>query len=168
MAVATLKSNAYGFIPDQVPGLSSRMAKGREGTGTQVWNTGAVLLRSSGTIIEASANPVANIVGISAGKAAGVTASEAIFYPATPDFVFQATLEDQSVVDHALVATDIFVAFGTYLDTAASPHWYINFNNTTNKSVVVIAPVNWADVDNATVRARVKCVFLSSITAYYS
>lgn len=168
MAVGTLKSNAYGFLPDQVPNLSGRLVKGREGSGTQAWKVGAVLVRSSGTVVEASAGATTNIIGVSSGVSAGVANTEALFYPATPDFVYTATLENQSTEDHALILTDIFTAFGIHVDTSTNGNWYVNFNDTSTKSVVVLAPVNWADIDNATVRARVKVIFLETTTAFSS
>lgn len=166
MAVATLKSNAFGLIPDQVPGLSSRMAKGREGSGTQAWKVGAVLLRSSGTVIEASAGAVADIIGVSAGVSAGVTSSEAIYYLSTPDMVFTATLENQSTEDHALVITNVYTDYGVHVDTSTNGNWYLNVNETSNTAMCIVAPVNWADVDNATVRSRVKAIFLEDVCVW--
>lgn len=166
MAVATLKSNAFGYIPDQVPNLSSRLCKGREASGTQAWKTGAILIRSSGTVAEASAAPVADIIGVSSGFSAGVTASEALFYPVTPDFVFTATFEDQSLEDHALTAASMFTDYGAHVDTSTNGNWYLNFNETTNTCFCILGPVNWSDVDNATVRARVKGIFLEDTTAW--
>lgn len=166
MAVATLKSNAFGFIPDSVPGLSGKLFKGREGSGSQAWKTGAVLLRSSGTVIEAAAAAVADIIGVSGGFSAGVTGAEALFYPVTPDMVFTATLENQSTEDHALVAANIFVDYGVHVDTSPNGNWYLNVNETTNTAVCIIAPVNWSDVDNAVVRSRVKGIFLEDVTVW--
>lgn len=166
MAVATLKSNAIGLIPDQIPGLSGRLVKGREGTGTQAWKTGAVLLRSSGTVIEASAGAVADIIGVSSGVSAGVANSEALFYPTTPDFVFSATLENQSTEDHALVITNMYTDYGVHVDTSTNGNWYVNVNETSNTAVCILGPVNWGDVDNAGVRSRVKVIFLEDVTAW--
>lgn len=166
MAVGTLKSNAYGLIPDQVPGLSSRLCKGREGTGTQAWKVGAALIRSSGTVIEASASPVADLIGVSSGVSAGVANSEALFYPVTPDFVYTATLENQSTEDHALVITNMFTDYGLHVDTSTNGNWYVNVNETTNTCVCIMAPINDGDIAAATVRSRVKVIFLEDTTAW--
>ena len=166
MAVATLKSNAFGLIPDQVPGLSSRMAKGREAAGPQAWKVGAVLLRSSGKIIEASAAAVADIIGVSAGVSGGAADTEVIYYLSTPDMVFTATLENQSTEDHALVVTNMYTDYGVHVDTSTNGNWYLNVNETSNTAMCIVAPNNWSDVDNATVRARVKAIFLEDVCAW--
>jgi len=141
------------------------MYKGREASG-QTWKTGAVLIRSSGRVAKASAGQTTNIIGVASGASVGTIDSETIAYLSTPDTVFTATLENQSTEDHALVVTDIFTAFGIHVDTPGN--FYVNFNDTSTKSVCVVAPVNWADVDNAVLRARVKFIFLETTTAWSS
>lgn len=161
MAVGTLKSNALGFLPDQSPGLSARAFKGREAAG-QSFKTGAVVIRSSGKIAIASAGAVADITGVTSGAATGTADREVIMYPVTPDFVFQATLENQSTEDHALVVTNMYTDYGIHVDT--NGNFYVNVNETSNTAVCVMAPVNDSDITNATVRARVKVIFLEDTT----
>lgn len=166
MAVSTLQSNAKGIVPVGTisggPG-NVPMLYGYEGGSTQNWIAGALLIRSSGYLIEASADAVADIVGISAGSASGTQGTLVPFYPISQNIIWEATLEDQSNEDHALVIANMYTDYALQTDTPG--HWYIDENDTTNTSVMIIAPRDWDDVVNATVRARVKFVFLSDVLA---
>lgn len=165
MAVSTLQSNAKGIVPVGTisggPG-NVPMLYGREAS-TQSWITGALLIRSSGLLAEASADAVADIIGVAAGDATGTTNSLVPYYPISQNVIWEATLEDQTNEDHALVITNMYTDYALQTDTPGN--WYIDENDTTNTSVMIIAPRDWDDVTNATVRARVKFVFLSDVLA---
>lgn len=166
MAVSTLQSNAIGIVPVGTfsGGLGTvPMLYGYEGGSTQNWIAGAVLIRSSGYLIEASADPTADIVGIAAGPASGTQGTLVPFYPISQNIIWEATFEDQTNEDHALVIANMYTDYGLQTDTPG--HWYIDENETTNTSVMIIAPRDWDDVVNAKVRARVKFVFLSDVLA---
>jgi|SRR5579872_5512461 len=164
-AVTTLASNAFGFMTAPGTGMSHEVHKGREATG-QTWAKGAVLIVSSGQIAEASNQPTSAIIGIAAAKATGTVNSEVLYYPATVAQVFEATLENQATAGHTLAITDLWTKYGLYKDTNGI--WYINFNDTTNKAVTVIGTRLDSDIDNATVRARVLCRFISSACEFHS
>ena len=165
MAVSTLQSNAKGIVPVGTisggPG-NVPMLYGYEAA-TQSWVAGAVLILSSGKLAQASADPVANIIGIAAGPATGTTNSLVPFYPAGLNIVWEATYEDQSNEDHALVIGDMYTLHALQVDS--SGNWYVDENDTTATSCMIIAPRDWDDVTNATVRARVKFLFIEDATA---
>lgn len=162
MAVGVLQSNAYGFRPG--PGRHPKETlQGRAAT-SQAWEVGAILIRSSGELIEASADPVANIIGIAADTITSAASNQTvIFWPIYPGDVWEATLEDETNEDHALVETNMYTNYACQVDTDGN--WYIDENDTTQDGVMVIAPKLDADIVNAVVRARVYCIFLSDVLA---
>ena len=86
------------------------------------------------------------------------------YWPASQENIFEATLEDQSLVSHALLVTDLYTDFGIYIDSAGI--WYVNFNETTNTCVVVCGVRDYQDITDAKVRARVYVKFLADTTIY--
>ena len=165
MAVGTLQSNAKGIVP--VGTLSGGpgnvpMLYGYEAA-SQDFKTGAVLILSSGKLTEASADPVANIIGVAAGDATGVTDSLIPYYPAGLDIVWEATLEDQTNEDHALVIANMYTLHALQTDTPGN--WYVDENDTTATCCMIIAPRDWDDVTKGTIRARVKFLFIEDATA---
>lgn len=163
MAVGTLQSNAISLRPSQHSGYSHRLMRGREGS-TQSFTVGAPLIRSSGYLVEASADPTADIVGVAAGNSTGTQGSECLYWPATSDMVFEATLEDQTNENHALVITNLYTDYALQVDS--SNNWYVDENDTTNTCVTVVGVKNDRDITDATVRARVLVVFLVDTTIY--
>src|SRR3990167_7899993 len=130
MAVGTLESNAIGIRPygKNVPTLQGRAKT------SETWITGAVLIRDTGEIAEAAADPVANVIGIAADKVTTATSNQLVrFWPWLPGSLWIATFEDETNTDHALVEANIFTDYGLQVDTAGN--WYIDENETTNTSV---------------------------------
>lgn len=165
MAVSTLQSNAKGIEPVGTlsGGLGTTpMHEGREAA-SQTFIKGAVLIRSSGLLAEASADPTANIVGVAAEAASGTTNAIVKYWPANTNTIWEATLEDQTNEDHALVIANIFTDYGLQTDTPGN--WYVDENETTNTAVCIIKPKEYQDVTDATVRARVHFVFLADVLA---
>jgi len=163
MAVGSIKSGAQGFRGEYGlgGGISPRTMNGREAA-SQSWVAGAVLIRSSGLLAEAAADPVANIVGVAKGAASTTTNNVVEYWPAV-GVVFSATFEDESNEDHALVIANIFTDYAIQLDTDGI--FYIDENDTTNTAVMIMQAVNDTDIDDAKVRARVLCVFIQDIVA---
>ena len=64
MAVGALESNAIGILPGPYS-HTMPMLQGRAKT-SEAWALGAVLIRDTGEIAEAAADPVANVIGIAA------------------------------------------------------------------------------------------------------
>lgn len=160
MAVGVLKSNARGLRPygKSMPTLRGRVPA------SQTFITGAILIRSSGNLIEASADPVADIVGVAAEDITSSADNDLVrYWPVVPGALFEATLEDQTNEDHALVEANIFTDYALQVDTDGN--WYVDENDTTNTAVMVIAPVLDSDITSATKRARVIVTFLSDILA---
>ena len=138
MAVGALRSNAVGFIPSKNLGSASGVIPLMAGVeaATQSWKKGAVLINSSGKIAIAAADPVAEIVGVAAGPASGVTDAEVLYYPARPGMVFEATFEDETNQDHVLVIANMFANFAVQLDSNGI--FYVDENDTTNTGVVIV------------------------------
>ena len=91
MAVSTLQSNAKGIEPVGTlsGGLGTTpMHEGREAA-SQTFIKGAVLIRSSGLLAEASADPTANIVGVAAEAASGTTNAIVKYWPANTNTMYQ-------------------------------------------------------------------------------
>ena len=152
MAVGALESNAIGILPGPYS-HTMPMLQGRAKT-SEAWALGAVLIRDTGEIAEAAADPVANVIGIAAEALTSAAANKLVlYYPWLPGTVWEATLEDETNTDHALVESNIFTDYGLQVDTGGI--WYVDENETTNTSVVILAPKNDSDIVNATVRARV-------------
>lgn len=151
MPVGALKSNAVGFLPSKSLGSSSGVVPllaGVEGA-AQSWKKGAVLINSAGKIVVAAADAVAEIVGVAAGPASGVTDREVLYYPARPGMIFECTLENQNLEDHALVITNMFINIAIHLDNNGI--FYVDINDVTNTACVI---VGYKDA-LGTVRARV-------------
>lgn len=168
MAVSTLQSNAKGIEP--VGTLSGGlgtvpMLEGQEAS-TQTFIKGAVLVWSSGQLAEASADVTSGIAGVAAEAATGTQGTRIKYWPASVNTIWEATLEDQTNEDHALVITNMGVNYALQTDTPGN--WYVDENDTTNDAALVIAPRDWDDVTNATVRARVKFVFVEDTLAQTS
>jgi len=160
MAVGTLKSNAIGISPigSISGGLGTvGMLEGRESS-SQTFIKGAPLKLSSGLLIEATADDVADFVGIAAEPASTVTDTLIKYWPVGVDTIWSATFEDQTNEDHALLIGDVGLDYALQTDTPGN--WYVDQNDTTAVAVTMIGPVEWEDVTNATVRARVKIRFL--------
>jgi len=159
MAVSTLLSNAFGFHAIN-PALSIVTREGYE-KASQSFKTGAILIRDTGTLAIAAADPVADILGVAVEPASGVTNARRL-YTAAANNVFEATLEDQANEAHALVIGNLYTDYAAQVDS--SGNFYIDENDTTNTCVMIVG-ANKSDIDAATVRARVLCVFLADTLA---
>ena len=159
MAVTNLQSNAIGFSAKN-PALSIVSREGYE-KASQSFKTGAVLIRDTGTLAIAAADAVADILGVANAPASGVTNARLGYTPAAGN-EFEATLEDQSNENHALVIANLYSDFAIQVDGLGK--FYIDENDTTNTAVMIVG-ANKSDIDAATVRARVLCVFLADVLA---
>lgn len=162
MAVTNLQSNAYHIRP-----ASGHVVPTRKGfaKASETWAIGSVLIRSSGQLAEASADPTADIVGIAAHAVTSASANdEVLYWPALPGTEFEATLEDQANEDHALVITNVYTDYGLQVD--GNGIWYVDENETSSTSVIITGVLKAQDITDATVRARVKFQFLADVLAY--
>lgn len=159
MAVGTLKSNAFGFHAIN-PALSIPLMEGYEAA-SSTFKDGAILKRSSGQLAVAGADNTADIIGVAAAPASGVTDAKRQFVLAAGN-IFEATLEDETNTDHALVKTNLYTDYAAQVDS--SGNYYVDENDTTNPCVMIVG-ANKSDIDAATVRARVLCVFLADALA---
>ena len=159
MAVGTLKSNAFGFHAIN-PAMSIPLMEGYE-KASQTFKDGAVLKRDSGQLAVAGADNTADIIGVAAAPASGVTDAKRQFVLAAGN-IFEATLEDETNTDHALVKTNLYTDYAAQVDS--SGNYYVDENDTTNPCVMIVG-ANKSDIDAATVRARVLCVFLADALA---
>lgn len=159
MAVSTLTSNAFGFHAIN-PAMSIPLAEGYE-KASQTFKDGAVLKRDTGTLAVAGADNTADIIGVAAAPASGVTNARRQMVLAWNQ-VFEATLEDETNVNHALVIANLYTDYAAQVDS--SGNYYVDENDTTNTCVMIIG-ANKSDIDAATVRARVLVVFLTDTLA---
>ena len=159
MAVGTLKSNAFGFHAIN-PAMSIPLMEGYE-KASQTFKDGAFLKRDSGQLAVAGADNTADIIGVAAAPASGVTDAKRQFVLAAGN-IFEATLEDETNTDHALVKTNLYTDYAAQVDS--SGNYYVDENDTTNPCVMIVG-ANKSDIDAATVRARVLCVFLADALA---
>lgn len=159
MAVSTLLSNAFGFHAIN-PAMSIPLMEGYE-KASQTFKDGAILKRDSGQLAVAGADNTADIIGVAAAPASGVTDAKRQFVLAAGN-IFEATLEDETNTDHALVKTNLYTDYAAQVDS--SGNFYIDENDTTNTCVMIVG-ANKSDIDAATVRARVLCVFLADTLA---
>ena len=159
MAVGTLKSNACGFHAIN-PAMSIPLMEGYE-KASQTFKDGAILKRDSGQLAVAGADNTADIIGVAAAPASGVTDAKRQFVLAAGN-IFEATLEDETNTDHALVKTNLYTDYAAQVDS--SGNYYVDENDTTNPCVMIVG-ANKSDIDAATVRARVLCVFLADALA---
>lgn len=129
----------------------------------QSWVQGAVLIRDSGTVAEAAADAVADILGIALSAATGVTGAKCSWVKPLPGVIFEGTLEDQANTDHALVQTNLFGQFA--LQRTAGGLFYLDENDATNDAAIVVRldPEIGAIGD---IRARVLFQFIFSKTVY--
>jgi len=159
MAVGTLESNAFGFHAIN-PALSIPLMEGYE-KASQTFKDGAILKRDSGQLAVAGADNTADIIGVAAAPASGVTDAKRQFVLAAGN-IFEATLEDETNTDHALVKTNLYTDYAAQVDS--SGNYYVDENDTTNPCVMIVG-ANKSDIDAATVRARVLCMFLADTLA---
>jgi hypothetical protein len=119
------------------------------------------LKRDSGQLAVAGADNTADIIGVAAAPASGVTDAKRQFVLAAGN-IFEATLEDETNTDHALVKTNLYTDYAAQVDS--SGNYYVDENDTTNSCVMIVG-ANKSDIDAAMVRARVLCVFLADALA---
>lgn len=154
---------ALTIAPGYIEGLNTfPIASGPEAA-TQTFDKGAVLIKNgSGYIAVASADPTAAIVGIAAAdgsNASGAGDSNILYYPATPNAVFEVTLADAGNEAFVLLVGNLFEDYALQTD---SDKWYLDKADTSNVSMVIVA---FKDAAGAT-EGRVYAKFLISKTIY--
>lgn len=90
---------------------------------------GDALKYSSGKLIRLAADDTTGVVGIAAHGA--VNNGVLRYHPALPNNIFEGTLEDETNNNHALVQTNVGVAYGIQLD-ATNNRMYLDENDTGN------------------------------------
>ena len=167
MAVTSLASNAIGFRPYGKSG--DLMLAGREKASAS-WVRGAVLSQdTAGRLQEISADENLLIVGVAAEPATTTTDAEVLFWPAMPGRIFSATFEDQtntSSTVHAIVIGDMYLNYAIQIDDDGIHYVDENDSALAQAAVVMVGMVDWQDITNATVRARVLVSFLAGATIY--
>lgn len=129
---------------------------------SETWAKGSVVIRSSGQLAEAAADPVANIVGFAIHGVTSATANDPVDYvPATPDQEFVLTLDDQSDQGtHALAVANLYVDYALQVDSDGI--WFLDVNDTSNTGAIVTALVDPV----GTTPGRVRCRILQDVTIY--
>lgn len=164
-------------------------------TNSATFKTGAVLIQSSGTLIEATTGVKTLIVGVaqqagtnnasapvypayggtypsgsatSGPSAAGTSLATypLLVVPALNDMIFEATFASNGS-DVAINVTDLFVRYGLSKDSGTG-FWYVDKNlTTTNSAVCIVGVKNPQDITfGTTTGARVFFKFLAAATLY--
>jgi len=163
-AVTSLLSNAIGIYPAGLHGTMPTL-QGRAVT-SETWALGSVLIRSTGELAEAAADPggASDVIGIAASAVTTATAAQLVpFWPWMPGTMWSATFEDQATAGHAFVEADMYLDYGLQVDDDGI--WYVDQNETTATSVTMFAPIDDSDIVDATVRARVLCTPMLDVLA---
>ncbi len=160
MAVtASLLNNAVGFLPY---GKSTTLM-GREDA-SETYVRGSALILTGGRLAELAVDGTADIVGVAQRAATGTTDTEALYWPATVNQVFEATFEDDQTAGHAIVIADLYVDYAIQQDDDGIH--YVDQNDTTNTAVILCGLRDWQNMADATVRARILVRFLKDVTIY--
>ena len=160
------------------------------------FKTGAILIGSSGDLVEATTGVNTLIVGVaqqagtnnaaapqlptiyggtypagsaSSGPSAAGTSNATyplLVVPAMPGVIFEGTFANNDV-DTAVAATDMWVRYGLSKDTGTG-FWYVDGNlTTTNSAVVIVGIKNLQDITlGTTTGVRVFFKFLVAATAF--
>lgn len=122
---------------------------------SETWAKGSVVIRSSGQLAEAAADPTADIVGFATHGVTSATANDEVSYvPATPNQEFILTLDDQSDQGtHVLAVTNQYVDYALQVDSDGI--WFVDVNDTSNTGVVVTGLVDPVGTTPGRVRVRV-------------
>lgn len=100
----------------------------------QTFKAGAVVILSAGSIVKGASAAVANIVGVAAEAASGVTGRKIGVYMADENSEFQGRVQDTGVLALANVGTQ----YGIVLDAVGGKDIFrVDLSNVTNKAVVV-------------------------------
>lgn len=142
-------------------GLSATPSRVMPEAATQTFIRGAVLVKSTGNIAEAGANP-RSIIGIAeeAGKNLGAGVGQCRYVPAIPGILFQINMDSTSVPNRATAAADLNAEYGITKDANGS--WYLDVDKTTGGTNTVAVVVEFID-PIGTLAGRVLVAFLYEV-----
>jgi hypothetical protein len=108
---------------------------------SQSYKIGAPLVNSSGSLVEASANPTA-IIGVALAAATGVTAADIPFMPAVQDSAYFLISIDkasgQAGASAKLAQTNVYATYGITKDSTTG-FWYLDVDKSgSNQKVMVM------------------------------
>ena len=153
-----------GIKPRTASGLTSVPVWAGPESASHSSKKGAVLIHSSGYLDLASAQQKTLIAGVAAEPGHNDSSAgthDLMYYPALPGLKFEATLEDSSNNDHALVITNVGTLYALQIDST-NDNWYLDENDTSNDAGYI---TNLVD-PLTTVRGRVEFVFISNATIF--
>lgn len=150
-----------GLTPRRVSGQSSvYLFEGPEGAAVTA-KRGAPLIFTAGLLVEAAAQPVAGLVGISSHDGHNAASQRMKFVAALPGMRFEGTLCVDSTNTHVLVATNVGIGYALIKDITNN-RWFIDPSDTTHDAVNVL---DYVDAIGTT-KPRVEFVFMSSTTVF--
>lgn len=156
---------AQGIKPRRVSGQTSIPLWSGPESALHTSKKGAVLVFASGYLDLGAVDLVNGIAGIQQDAVGRNAASDGLadltFVPALPGMRFEATLEDETNNNHALVATNTGLKYALQRD-ATNDRWFVDENDTTNVSVLITKLLD----PLTTVKGRVEFVFLADTTIF--
>lgn len=120
---------------------------------SQTFKRGDILINSGGYLKKASADPVANIVGIAAEDGNNTSAGTAIsFYPAMQGVIFEGVVYHSSAASAVNKVTDTFVDYGLARSSTANV-WMVDKteSSTVKKTVKIVGHKDALSTTNGTV-----------------
>ena len=136
---------------------STPLEHGEEGTGTQTWVRGSILILNGQRLDEAATEPVNDIFGIANHDASGTSDTDVIYTPASPNLIIEANIGTSTTAGD-IAATDMNALYPLNL---TGTEWFVDKTDNTNPCVRVI---RFRDAVGTT-NGRVYCKFLSSALA---
>jgi len=141
MAVSTLTSNRIGILPNGPhSGLHHTPVRSGPEKASSTFKRGAPLINSSGYLAIGTADMTSGLVGFALEDAhndGSDGAHDILYTPAFAHVAFEATLEDETNVDHVLVAANRFNKYSLQVDSGGI--WYLDENDTGNGMGTIFA-----------------------------
>lgn len=131
---------------------------GEEGTGTQTWIKGSVLIFNGQRLDEAATEPVDNIMGLALAPAEGTDDADVMYVPITSDIIFEGNI-GTSVTVGDIAADDMNALYPLAL---SGTDWFVDKTDNNQPTVRVI---RFRDAVGTT-NGRVYFKFLESTLAY--
>lgn len=153
MAVRTM-------YPHQMEGLTSPPVRHLPENASESFVLGAVLISDNGSnAVEASDDPVANIIGVSGQAASGTTDDDVLFYPIMRGMLFEVSVGLTADETTGTTATNLIGDAYRMRQVTASGIWYVDITSEGTAPCVRIVEI----LDATTVNGRVMVEFLDDV-----
>ena len=135
----------------RVEGLSSvPLEHGEEGTGTQTWVRGSILIFNGQRLDEAATEPVNDIMGIANHDASGTSNTDVIYTPASSSVVMQGNI-GTSITAGDIAADDMNALYPLGLSGTS---WFVDKTDNNNPCVRVTRFIDAVGTTNGRVEFK--------------